>query len=623
MKIFKGIYLSILVAVVTLASCTPANVPNNGSVNIDAITTPLQRFKGLNEKRDPITRVMLGHDMLVPKVVDEDELPNNEVGPFELRGETLASALQLVLDDYDISIAFESDAAFNKKITVANLKGNLDAVVDRICSLADLYCHFEKGNLTVKDTETFIVDLPPIGTLSTESDSTSSDAYSQISTGLQAIIGTAPTIDSSTRLLIYTATQRTQQAAKKYFDKLRKNTALVVFETNIWEVTLDNDNRTGIDWSALSLFSGSRFNISSSLTGGVGSDVNPITLTANYTSGDFTASDTVFQFISTLGSVKTISQPQITVLSGSKATMEIKQEENYISEVTREEDDNGDTSVSTTTDTVETGLTLSIKSAWDDATVYGGIDIALDDLLSLENFPVDTETTIQLPKTTTRSLQTEIRVRPGDAILIGGLISEKDNSSDTGLGFLHPLFSTTKSVQKENSELVFLLRPRVVVFEMGDERNNQQMVNAPSSGVEAPALNLTDETKNVKEMFEHKPSPIKNLTDKIGDMFNFTKSKVEEPKEVVPADGNLKADEKVDKILEDYNSYQKTDPNDTSNQPINLKDPVKTYGAPVSSPRDILKATEVKPSEPTIEKKVEENKETENKDNSASGGLNE
>ena len=140
-------------------------------------------------------------------------------------------------------------------------------------------------------------------------------------------------IDTSTRVLIYSATQRSNRAALQYFERLRKNTALIIFETHIWEVTLNNDSSTGINWSALSAKAGN-FNIASvlsdtlpSATGAAG----PITITPTYTGSKNLSAAFVLSFISEHGTVKTVSQPQITVLSGSQASLSVSQAENYVS----------------------------------------------------------------------------------------------------------------------------------------------------------------------------------------------------------------------------------------------------------------------------------------------------
>lgn len=599
-NIYRFLFITVFPAVLAVTACAPADIPSAGAVSVPAAKKPLDRYEGLNERRDPVTRVRLGGDMLVPQVIDEDNLPDYQVGPYELRGETLASALQLILDDYDISIAFESNAAFERKITVANLKGDLRGVVDRVCSLADLYCHFEKGNMTIKETETFVVDLPPIGNMavsapsssdssdsnnSSSSDSNSSEAYTQIATGLATIIGSTPTVDNSTRLMIYTATQRTNKNAKKYFERLRKNTALIVFETNIWEVTLDSANRTGIEWSALFEKVGGNFTAGIETLGSVSEDYSPVSITPGYTGSGSFSTDAVLKFISTRGAVKTISQPQITMLSGSKATLNVTQSENFVSGITRSENDNGDDDVSTTTETVETGLSMTIKSAWDQSTIYGGLSITLDDLLKIDEFNPDSDTTIQLPQTTKRSLQTEIRVRPGDAILIGGLVSEKNSMQDSGPGLMEPLFSTSRSATKENTELVFLLRPRVVVFDMGnDEKDTPQVVNSSRDGVAIKPMNVSNLTNKVGGIFAEKESPMKDLTGEVGNMMGVNKKK-----EPVKSTVSEKAEPDVKKKKEDVKAKVESKKVETSEDSKKTTTPIKLYKSePVSDPRDLL-----------------------------------
>ncbi len=510
-------------------SCAPAHAPDGSDLDVPNATPPLERFEGLNEKRDPVTRVKLGRDVLVPQPLHEDVMPDVTIGPYELRGETLASALQLILDDYDVSLAFESNEGLTRKITVANLHGKLKDVVNRVCALADLYCHYEDNTLTIKTTETFIVDLPPLAasssggssssetstdsgaaaSSSTSSTSASSGAYSQITEGLKAMIGSSPTVDETTRVMIYTATQRSHKYALQYFARLRKNTALIIFETHVWEVTLNNNNSTGINWEAGFTNLGN-FTIDTLVPGGIAGAATgigaPVQITPTFTNGSGSVDvETVLSFLSSHGAVKTISQPQITVLSGSNATFAVEQNQNYVSKttITPCSPDPCTPATSTETGTVKTGLTMNVASAWDQSTVYGTLNIALDDLLRIDNFG-----DVQLPQTTTRSLQTQIRVRPGDAILIGGLVSEKDDLSSSGPGFMTPLFTTNRVAKKTNTELVFLLRPRVIAFEAGDDSDTPPIVNAPKEDMATKNLPLPDLSDSVKDLFGFKaPEP--------------------------------------------------------------------------------------------------------------------
>lgn len=442
-----------------LLSCADANVPEGRSVDIPAAGSPNPREKAVNENVDSITRIQLGEDALVPRAQSGTPLPKTNVGPYELRGETVAGALQLITAEFDMPLAFETDAGLERRITVSNLKGPLDKVISRVCSLGDLYCSYEDEALIVKDTETFTVSLPPLG---------EEFSFADIGTGLEAITGVSPTVDEATNTLIYTTTARNAKKAEQYFKRLRANTALVVYETYIWEVQLDAINSAGIQWQHLADFG--NFNTGISLAGALSNQVGtPISIglptkgPVNLATGD------IFRFISEQGAVKTISQPQVTVLSGSSATLRVAETRNYIESLQRSTDADGDETVSTSASSVDSGFTLTIASSWDDSTVYGDIDIELQEFLGFDTFDAGNNDTLQLPRTSERSLETQVRVRPGDSILIAGLVRERDEYDTAGPGFMTPLVPVERTVSTINTELVFLLRPRVIVYDSPED----------------------------------------------------------------------------------------------------------------------------------------------------------
>ena len=448
--VFIGMALCVLPLVV---SCSQVDVPGARHATIPSPTMADKRPEAVNEKPDSVLYLPLGSDVLVPEVAGGAPLPSEFIGPFELRSETLAGALQLILADYEIPLAFETEEGLTRTITVANLRGPLDKVVDRVCGLADLYCAFEDGILVIKETQTFTVTIPPIGG--------DTDIMGALATGLQAITGTSPISESATNTIIYEATNRTAKLAERYFQRIRSNTALIVFEVYIWEVGLDSDNSTGIDWQKIDSIG--KYATGINITGGTGASYTPISIGLP-TVGEEVAfdGDDVFQFISTYGAVKTISQPQITVLSGAEATLRAADTQNYVSSLSRSVD-NGEVTVSTETDSVDTGFTLTISSAWDNATIYGSINIELQEFRRFQEFDAD-GTTLQLPETTERELSTQIRIRPGDSLLIAGLVRENDQFDKTGPGFSEPVIPTSRTSTVSNTELVFLLKPRVIVY---------------------------------------------------------------------------------------------------------------------------------------------------------------
>ena len=301
---------------------------------------------------------------------------------------------------------------------------------------------------------------------------------SALSTGIEAITGNPPITENGTRTIIYEATNRTAKLAERYFQRLRASTALIIFEVYIWEVALNSANATGIDWQKIDVFG--KFTSGISIPGGVGADfTNPISIGLPTTGDVAFGTDDVLQFISTFGAVKTISQPQITVLSGAEASLRAADTVNYVSSLSRTVEGD-ETTVSTQTASVDTGFTLTISSAWDKATVYGNIDINLQEFRRFQNFDAD-GTQLQLPETTERELATSIRIRPGDSLLIAGLVRENDEVNKSGPGFEGPIIPTSRDATVSNSELVFLLKPRVIVYTSEDGNTAPNSASKPQN----------------------------------------------------------------------------------------------------------------------------------------------
>lgn len=474
MKKFKNVMAAAALSALLLG-CADASIPGGRNVSIPTPNQAEQRKEAVNERPDSVMYLPLGKDVLVPEVSIDDPLPTEIVGPFELRSETLAGALQLILADYEVPLAFETDEGLNRRITVANLSGPVGQVVRNVCGLADLYCSYENGLLVVKDRQTFTVKIPPI--------SQDASFMQNVATGLQAVLGEGATVtvDPSTRTLVYRASQRSAEVAERYFQRMRSSTALIVFETYIWEVSLGSGNSAGVNWSLLDSFG--KFAANITLDGEIGADfTSPISIglptTQGASGGAFTPTK-VLDFLSTFGAVKTISQPQITVLSGSEAKLRAADTQNYVAEVS-ETIDNGLSRTAVNTASIDTGFTLTIASAWDNATVYADIEIILTDVSEIEDFDFQSgdggSTTVQLPKSTERELTTQIRVRPGDSVLIAGLVRESDAYDKQGIGFMKPLIPTSRTVTTSNLELVFLLRPRVIVYTSPTEESHYNAI---------------------------------------------------------------------------------------------------------------------------------------------------
>jgi hypothetical protein len=497
----KSFALTCLTSVaLVLSACADTVGPEARTPVVPAPKAADERQKAINETADSVIYLPLGEDVLMPKSTGSEVLPDTIVGPFELRGETLAGALQLILDGLNIPVAFESSSSLTETITVTNLKGPLNHIVNEVCSLANMYCSYNKGILSVKDREIFTVTIPPI-----VASAEVAPLLTNISAAIGNITGEAPISDPSTRTIVYRASQRTAEMATRYFQRLRANTAMVVYETYIWEVALDANNAAGIRWTQIGEAGKYEFGLSlSSLANpNLGSPISiglPTSRRMNFSTGD------ILEFISTYGAVKTISQPQVSVLSGSTARLRVSDRQNYVASISRTTTDIGET-VSTTTSSVDTGFTLEIGSNWDNSSIYGNISILLQEVKEIETFDENENAIVQLPQTTERELTTSVRVRPGDTILIAGLVRESDRINREGPGLAEPILPTSRSAQSSNTELVFLLRPKVIIFTAPDASTPRQgslpqLANIDSNLVGAPMPTMIDSAPKVQAIKE-------------------------------------------------------------------------------------------------------------------------
>lgn len=494
-KSFFVAFMYVLTSSTFLISCA-SNIPFRPKADVVPAALPEKKYQTIHgEKQAPVVYVKLEDDILRPiKKSSGGELPNHVVGPFELREETLAAALELVMGTHKVPMSFETGQAMTRTVTMTSLQGPLNQVVDKLCSLANLYCSYENDSLVIKDVETFSVSLPPF----------IAEDYEPFVNGLRSITGGQTYVDSLTRTLVYTTTHRNHQRAKEYFDRLRANTAMIVYEMQIWEVALNDNNQLGINWNDFTIEAGRlTFGLAnagtSAITGAVG--------IGTQLSGSNLSVDAVLNFLRTQGAVKTISQPQLTVLSGSNAKLRVGNSRDYVSQITRTVGISTMDNVSVTTSKLETGLNLEISSAWDNSTVYGDLKIELQNLIRLGSLEVGT-TSIQLPETSDRSIETKLRVRPGDAVIIGGIVEERDELSQEGPPGPgnKPVFLTNRTKAANNSELVFMLRPRVVVY----TENLPQQANLMPGGITSEAARLPIAPAVLPQSQILEPTPLSN-----------------------------------------------------------------------------------------------------------------
>ncbi len=284
-------------------------------------------------------------------------------------------------------------------------------------------------------------------------------------------------IDRPLGIITVTAPRRLLAEVDNYMESLKKELyRQVVIEAKILEVQLDKESNTGIDWS--NLLKGSKFSFKALFGNPVsGTDYGILYPTKgvkflNQFQMAAKPFDLILNALSEHGQIKVLSNPKLSLLNGQPALVTVGRKIDYLRKITSDvTTSSGSQTVTfdTEIDSVLSGLAFGVSA-----------NIASDDEIILQVTPIISKllgfkvTTVgrfgdevQMPTVELRELTTMARVKSGQILVIGGLIS--DVTEDTGnkvplLGDVPVVGNAFKNNKKLTSkkELIVLLRPQIV-----------------------------------------------------------------------------------------------------------------------------------------------------------------
>ncbi len=457
------------------------------------ITKPEEAVRGPNDP--PVVTLQLGRTLRQNNLVPSEELPHHiKVGATNLNNVPLASALQAIMADSDITVLWKSEELQSRTVTLMNLKGPLPTVVNRLCRAAHAICAYRSGALEIMEQETFVVELPPVAT------GTGAAASNTMADAIATLVGGPVKKDEAGGNLIYTANADGHERVQSYLDQLRNGRPLVILQLYIWEVSLNDNRQLGINWSAIKF--AKIGGLSTSLLSNSVSQLTPVPDAQSISLGAVLSgpvdATTLAKALSTQGKLQNISSPQLTFVSGTSAKFEIGGKQRFISSVgtllsSTVAGSTGTTGVSNNTVSTEelaTGLSIEASGSYADGVVFANLSLKTTDLVGITPVPTS-GTTLQLPETSDRTVQTVLRVRPGDSLVLAGLQTSRDERSREGLltppeiGGMVPLFSGNKI---KNTELVVLVKPSVVFFSDKGSTDLQSVEETKAAAEKAATL---------------------------------------------------------------------------------------------------------------------------------------
>ncbi|MBF0472637.1 MAG: pilus (MSHA type) biogenesis protein MshL [Nitrospirae bacterium] len=286
-------------------------------------------------------------------------------------------------------------------------------------------------------------------------------------------------IDLLTGTIVVTASKNDLDKVERYINSIKRSLGRqVLIEAKIVEVQVSEGLNYGVNWNQLvtgtalgTYISGN--NQSTSTTSSSVASSTPSAIASTITNGiTLNASarfDTILDLLQTQGNVKTLSNPRITLLNGQTALLSVGTTESYISEITSTEDTVAHViTVTPKSQTILSGMMLGIAPYIDkDDNIILTITPVLSELLSFNQQTIGT-TTLKLPNIALREMSTTVKLKDKQMVIIGGLISTKDSTIESGIPILSsiPILGNlfkSKDIIHQRIELVILIRPVLIL----------------------------------------------------------------------------------------------------------------------------------------------------------------
>ncbi len=300
--------------------------------------------------------------------------------------------------------------------------------------------------------------------------------------------------------LTVSGTQKQHEMIKKFLAKIVENTSSqVLIEAKIVEVTLSDSYQSGINWLN---FGGAHIkfaaNLASNVKSATGADTPSLTVLKNDVLGSGVDLSAAVKLLDEFGTTRALSSPRLNAMNNQQAVLSFVENLVYF-KVTLTSTPTTTTGTTTTQGTItatsekETepvGIILNLQPSINSDTneITLGIRPTLkrfvkyiDDpgfkinlALALQTFDTSTEvgrslasTVSQVPQIETKELDSIVKIKSGQTLVIGGLLEDKIANNDGGVPYASeiPVFGNLfKTVDKTNSkkELVIFIRATIV-----------------------------------------------------------------------------------------------------------------------------------------------------------------
>ncbi len=299
------------------------------------------------------------------------------------------------------------------------------------------------------------------------------------------------TINRQAGVLTVSATKKQHDLIERFIGKIKENaSAQVLIEAKIVEITLNDQYQSGVQWSAINRKLGvvNNFNTVTQTGGVFTAKLPPRTIdgvTIGGTGGNSGGLDDFLQLVENFGTTRTLSSPRLHAINNQQAVLTFAENFVYFELKVQQQQTTTATgaqgqpliTVDSTVKTVPIGIILNLQPSVNTET--GEITLVVRPTLSrITSFVEDPAVafiaaqnnrtiTNKVPVVEVRELDSILKLKSGQVMVIGGLMQNTASNKDRGLPGVSEvpwIGNLFKSVNKEEKtqELIIFIRATLV-----------------------------------------------------------------------------------------------------------------------------------------------------------------
>lgn len=372
----------------------------------------------------------------------------------------------------------------------------LKSVLDNLSELTNAFYRINGDRIVFSKDRLFVVRVPRM-------------AHSQevFVDGLENLGAEEVFSDELSGTVSFRAARPVYRAVKRLMTSFEKGRDMIVYDFWLIDRDISDNSALGADFKIGDL-------------GGLGSDVNEGEIGVGGSSvvenlfsdgsdrgfisgnlGDVSV-DVAANFLRALGETETISRPTVSMLSGGESSFSSGEKFEYIRSVNTTATEGGTTSSGTDVRSLEIGVEINVSGSHNSGVISTLFELDVSELLEFQEFDTG-EVTLRLPRTSQRVLDARLEARPGDVMVLGGIIRDRqeiNRNEIVGTGI-----PTQLGKSGGKTETVVLVRPRLVQIRPARESGGpdsaivEEGVHRPPPE-EAPVTDIIEEGARAKSL---------------------------------------------------------------------------------------------------------------------------